>query len=155
MQCGLPKKMALTLFEPFIIRYLKERGFAHTVRMAKKMIERGEPAVWDILEEVTKGHPVMLNRAPTLHRLSIQAFDPILIEGSAIRLHPLVCTGYNADFDGDQMAVHVPLSAAAQLECKLLMLSTNNIFSPASGKPITTPTQDITLGVYYLTRPPM
>ena len=155
MQCGLPKKMALTLFEPFIIRYLKERGFAHTVRMAKKMIERGEPAVWDILEEVTKGHPVMLNRAPTLHRLSIQAFDPILIEGSAIRLHPLVCTGYNADFDGDQMAVHVPLSAAAQLECKLLMLSTNNIFSPANGKPITTPTQDITLGVYYLTRPPL
>jgi len=155
MQCGLPKKMALTLFEPFIIRYLKERGHAHTVRSAKKMIERGAPAVWDILEEVTKGHPVMLNRAPTLHRLSIQAFDPILIEGSAIRLHPLVCTGYNADFDGDQMAVHVPLSAAAQLECKLLMLSTNNIFSPASGKPITTPTQDITLGVYYLTRPPM
>ncbi len=155
MQCGLPKKMALTLFEPFIIRYLKERDHAHTVRSAKKMIERGAPVVWDILEEVTKGHPVMLNRAPTLHRLSIQAFDPILIEGSAIRLHPLVCTGYNADFDGDQMAVHVPLSAAAQLECKLLMLSTNNIFSPASGKPITTPTQDITLGVYYLTRPPM
>jgi DNA-directed RNA polymerase subunit beta' len=155
MQCGLPKKMALTLFEPFIIRYLKELGHAHTVRSAKKMIERGAPAVWDILEKVTQGHPVMLNRAPTLHRLSIQAFDPILIEGSAIRLHPLVCTGYNADFDGDQMAVHVPLSAAAQLECKLLMLSTNNIFSPASGKPITTPTQDITLGVYYLTRPPM
>ena len=154
MQCGLPKTMALTLFEPFIIRYLKERGYAHTVRSAKKMIERGDAVVWDILEEVTKGHPVMLNRAPTLHRLSIQAFDPILIEGSAIRLHPLVCTGYNADFDGDQMAVHVPLSAAAQLECKLLMLSTNNIFSPASGKPITTPTQDITLGVYYLTRPP-
>jgi DNA-directed RNA polymerase subunit beta' len=155
MQCGLPKKMALTLFEPFIIRYLKEGGYAHTVRSAKKMIERGDTVVWDILEKVTKGHPVMLNRAPTLHRLSIQAFDPILIEGSAIRLHPLVCTGYNADFDGDQMAVHVPLSAAAQLECKLLMLSTNNIFSPASGKPITTPTQDITLGVYYLTRPPM
>ena len=110
------------------------------------MIERGEPVVWDILEEVTKGHPVMLNRAPTLHRLSIQAFDPILIEGSALRLHPLVCTAYNADFDGDQMAVHVPLSPAAQLECKLLMLSTNNIFSPANGKPITTPTQDITLG---------
>ena len=153
-QCGLPKKMALTLFEPFIIRYLKGLDYAHTVRGAKKMIERGEPVVWDILEKVTKGHPVMLNRAPTLHRLSIQAFDPILIEGSAIRLHPLVCTGYNADFDGDQMAVHVPLSAAAQMECKLLMLSTNNIFSPANGKPITTPTQDITLGVYYLTIPP-
>ncbi len=154
MQCGLPKKMALILFEPFIIRHLKGRGFAHTVRGAKKMIERGEPVVWDILEEVTKGHPVMLNRAPTLHRLSIQAFDPILIEGSAIRLHPLVCTAYNADFDGDQMAVHVPLSPAAQLECKLLMLSTNNIFSPSNGKPITTPTQDITLGVYYLTIDP-
>ena len=154
MQCGLPKKMALILFEPFIIRYLKQRGDAHTVRGAKKMIERGEPIVWDILEEVTKGHPVMLNRAPTLHRLSIQAFDPILIEGSAIRLHPLVCTAYNADFDGDQMAVHVPLSPAAQLECKLLMLSSNNIFSPANGKPITTPTQDITLGVYYLTVDP-
>jgi len=154
MQCGLPKKMAMVLFEPFIIRYLKDRGCAHTVRAAKKMIERGEPVVWDILEEVTKGHPVMLNRAPTLHRLSIQAFDPILIEGSAIRLHPLVCTAYNADFDGDQMAVHVPLSPAAQLECKLLLLSSNNIFSPSNGKPITTPTQDITLGVYYLTVDP-
>ncbi len=153
-QCGLPKKMALTLFSPFIIRHLKERGRAQSVRAATRMIERGEPEVWDILEQVTKGHPVMLNRAPTLHRLSIQAFDPILIEGSAIRLHPLVCTGYNADFDGDQMAVHVPLSAAAQLECKLLMLSTLNIFSPANGKPIATPTQDITLGMYYLTLPP-
>ena len=153
-QCGLPKKMALILFEPFIIRHLKGRGYAHTVRGAKKMIERGDTVVWDILEEVTNGHPVMLNRAPTLHRLSIQAFDPILIEGSAIRLHPLVCTGYNADFDGDQMAVHVPLSPAAQLECKLLMLATHNIFSPANGKPIATPTQDITLGVYYLTLPP-
>ena len=154
MQCGLPKKMALILFEPFIIRHLKGRECAYTVRGAKKLIERGEPVVWDILEEVTKGHPVMLNRAPTLHRLSIQAFDPILIEGSAIRLHPLVCTAYNADFDGDQMAVHVPLSPAAQLECKLLMLSSNNIFSPSNGKPITTPTQDITLGVYYLTIDP-
>ncbi len=153
-QCGLPKTMALTLFEPFIIRHLKGRGYAHTVRGAKNMITRGENIVWDILEEVTNGHPVMLNRAPTLHRLSIQAFDPILIEGSAIRLHPLVCTGYNADFDGDQMAVHVPLSPAAQLECKLLMLATHNIFSPANGKPIATPTQDITLGVYYLTLPP-
>ena len=155
MQCGIPKKMALILFEPFIIRYLKERSNkAHTIRAAKKMIERGADEVWDILEEVTQGHPVMLNRAPTLHRLSIQAFDPILIEGSAIRLHPLVCSGYNADFDGDQMAVHVPLSAPAQMECKLLMLSTNNIFSPANGKPIATPTQDMTLGVYYLTIPP-
>jgi len=154
-QCGLPKKMALVLFEPFIIRHLKGRGYAHTVRGAKKMIERGEPVVWDILEEVTKGHPVLLNRAPTLHRLSIQAFDPVLIEGSAIRIHPLVCTAYNADFDGDQMAVHVPLSNEAQLETKLLMLSPNNIFSPASGKPITTPTQDITLGSYYLTAEPV
>ncbi len=153
-QCGLPKKMALVLFEPFIIRHLKGRGHAHTVRGAKKMIERGEPVVWDILEEVTKGHPVLLNRAPTLHRLSIQAFDPVLIEGSAIRIHPLVCTAYNADFDGDQMAVHVPLSNEAQMETKLLMLAPNNIFSPANGKPITTPTQDITLGSYYLTVEP-
>ncbi len=150
-QCGLPKKMALTLFEPFIIHRLKELGYVHTVRSAKKMIDRKEPIVWDILEEVTKGHPVFLNRAPTLHRLSIQAFEPVLIEGSAIRLHPLVCTGYNADFDGDQMAVHVPLSVEAQLEARLLMLAPNNIFSPASGKPISTPTQDIILGSYYLT----
>jgi len=153
-QCGIPKKMALVLFEPFIIRHLKERGDVHTVRSAKKMIERGEPIVWDILEEVTKGHPVMLNRAPTLHRLSIQAFNPVLIEGSAIRIHPLVCTAYNADFDGDQMAVHVPLSSEAQLETKLMMLAPNNIFSPANGKPIMTPTQDITLGAYYLTVEP-
>ena len=153
-QCGLPKKMALVLFEPFIIRHLKGRGYAHTVRGAKKMIERGEPIVWDILEEVTTGHPVMLNRAPTLHRLSIQAFDPVLIEGSALRLHPLVCTAYNADFDGDQMAVHVPLSNEAQMETKLLMLAPNNIFSPANGKPITSPTHDITLGAYYLTFEP-
>ena len=153
-QCGIPKKMALILFEPFIIRHLKERNHVHTVRSAKKMIERGEPIVWDILEEVTKGHPVLLNRAPTLHRLSIQAFNPILIEGSAIRIHPLVCTAYNADFDGDQMAVHVPLSASAQLETKLMMLDPNNIFSPANGKPIMAPTQDITLGSYYLTIAP-
>ena len=153
-QCGLPKKMAMILFEPFIIRHLKNRGHAHTVRGAKKMIERGESVVWDILEEVTQGHPVMLNRAPTLHRLSIQAFDPVLIEGSALRIHPLVCTAYNADFDGDQMAVHVPLSNEAQMETKLLMLAPNNIFSPANGKPITTPTQDITLGSYYLTCEP-
>ena len=150
-QCGLPKKMALALFEPFIIHRLKELGYVHTVRSAKKMIDRKESIVWDILEEVTKGHPVFLNRAPTLHRLSIQAFEPVLIEGSAIRLHPLVCTGYNADFDGDQMAVHVPLSVEAQLEARLLMLAPNNIFSPASGKPISTPTQDIILGAYYLT----
>ena len=153
-QCGLPKKMALVLFEPFIIRRLKELGFVHTVRGARKMIEKKSPEVWDILEEVTKGHPVLLNRAPTLHRLSIQAFEPVLIEGSAIRVHPLVCTAYNADFDGDQMAVHVPLSLEAILECKLLMMSTSNIFSPSSGKPILTPSQDIVLGAYYLTIEP-
>ena len=153
-QCGLPKKMALVLFEPFIIRRLKELGYVHTVRSAKKMIERQTKEVWDILEEVTKGHPVMLNRAPTLHRLSIQAFEPMLIEGEAIRIHPLVCTAYNADFDGDQMAVHVPLSVEAQMETRLLMLATNNIFSPSSGKPVITPTQDITLGCFYLTAEP-
>ena len=150
-QCGLPKKMALVLFEPFIIRRLKERGVVHTVRSAKKMIEREVDEVWDILDEVTRGHTVMLNRAPTLHRLSIQSFEPILIEGEAIQLHPLVCTAYNADFDGDQMAVHVPLSVEAQVESKSLMLATNNIFSPSSGKPITTPTQDIALGCYFVT----
>jgi DNA-directed RNA polymerase subunit beta' len=149
-QAGLPKEMALTLFEPFIMRRLKERGYVHTVRSAKKLIEKRAPIVWDILDEVIKGHPIMLNRAPTLHRLSIQAFDPVLIEGKALRLHPLVCAAYNADFDGDQMAVHVPLSNEAQLEAKLLMLAPNNIFSPANGRPITTPSQDITLGVYYL-----
>jgi DNA-directed RNA polymerase subunit beta' len=153
-QCGIPKKMALVLFEPFIIRRLKELGFVHTVRGARKMIEKKSPEVWDILEEVTKGHPVLLNRAPTLHRLSIQAFEPILIEGESIRIHPLVCTAYNADFDGDQMAVHVPLSLEAVLECKLLMMATNNIFSPSSGKPILTPSQDIVLGAYYLTIEP-
>ena len=153
-QCGLPKKMALVLFEPFIIRRLKELGYVHTVRSAKKMIERQTKEVWDVLEEVTKGHPVLLNRAPTLHRLSVQAFEPQLIEGEAIRIHPLVCTAYNADFDGDQMAVHVPLSVEAQLESRLLMMATNNIFSPSSGKPIITPTQDITLGCYYLTAEP-
>ena len=153
-QCGLPKKMALVLFEPFIIRRLKELGFVHTVRGARKMIEKRSPEVWDILEEVTKGHPVLLNRAPTLHRLSIQAFEPVLIEGEAIRIHPLVCTAYNADFDGDQMAVHVPLSLEAIMECKLLMMATSNIFSPSSGKPILTPSQDIVLGAYYLTIEP-
>ncbi len=149
-QCGLPKEMALVLFEPFIIRRLKEQGFVHTVRNAKKWIEQRRREVWDILDEVIKGHPILLNRAPTLHRLSIQAFDPVLIEGQAIRLHPLVCSAFNADFDGDQMAVHVPLSNEAQLEAKLIMLAPNNIFSPASGKPVTTPSQDITLGIYYL-----
>ncbi|HLP08679.1 MAG TPA: DNA-directed RNA polymerase subunit beta' [Opitutaceae bacterium] len=153
-QCGLPKKMALVLFEPFIIRRLKELGFVHTVRGARKMIEKQSPEVWDILEEVTKGHPVLLNRAPTLHRLSIQAFEPVLIEGEAIRVHPLVCTAYNADFDGDQMAVHVPLSLEAVMEAKTLMMSTHNIFSPSSGKPILTPSQDIVLGSYYLTLEP-
>ena len=150
-QCGLPKEMALTLFEPFIMEKLKLRGYVHTIRNAKKWIDQRRKEVWDILDEVTKGHPVLLNRAPTLHRLSIQAFDPVLIEGQAIRLHPLVCTAFNADFDGDQMAVHVPLSNEAQLEAKLLMLSPNNIFSPASGKPITIPGHDISLGAYYLT----
>jgi|UniRef100_UPI003784664E DNA-directed RNA polymerase subunit beta' len=150
-QCGLPKKMALVLFEPFIIRRLKEMGLVHTVRSAKKMIERRTPEVWDILDEVTKGHPVLLNRAPTLHRLSIQAFEPKLIEGDAIRVHPLVCTAYNADFDGDQMAVHVPLSIEAQMEARLLMLAPNNLFSPASGKPVMNPSQDIPLGCYFLT----
>jgi DNA-directed RNA polymerase subunit beta' len=153
-QCGLPKKMALVLFEPFIIRRLKELGFVHTVRGARRMIEKKSPEVWDILEEVTKGHPVLLNRAPTLHRLSIQAFEPVLIEGEAIRVHPLVCTAYNADFDGDQMAVHVPLSLEATLECKTLMMASGNIFSPSSGKPILTPSQDVILGSYYLTLEP-
>ena len=151
-ECGLPKKMALELFEPFIIKKLKERGFVHTIKSAKKMVEKAKLEVWDILDEVIKEHPVMLNRAPTLHRLGIQAFQPVLIEGNAIRIHPLVCTAFNADFDGDQMAVHVPLSIEAQTECKLLMMSTNNIFSPADGRPITIPTQDIVLGCYYLTK---
>lgn len=153
-QCGLPKKMALVLFEPFIIRRLKELGFVHTVRGARKMIEKRSPEVWDILEEVTKGHPVLLNRAPTLHRLSIQAFEPVLIEGDAIRIHPMVCTAYNADFDGDQMAVHVPLSLESILESRLLILATNSIFMPSSGKPVFTPTQDIIMGSYYLTMEP-
>ncbi|MDR3117555.1 MAG: DNA-directed RNA polymerase subunit beta' [Puniceicoccales bacterium] len=153
-QCGLPKKMALVLFEPFIIRRFKELGFVHTVWSARKLIEKQVPEIWDILEEVMRGHPVMLNRAPTLHRLSIQAFEPVLIEGEAIRLHPLVCTAFNADFDGDQMAVHVPLSIEAVMECKLLMMSTLNIFSPSSGRPIMTPSQDIVMGGYYLTVDP-
>jgi len=150
-QCGLPKKMALVLFEPFIIRRLREIGMVHTVRSAKKLIEKQSEEVWDILEEVTEGKTVMLNRAPTLHRLSIQSFEPVLVEGEAIRIHPLVCTAFNADFDGDQMAVHLPLSVEAQMESRLLMLSTNSIFSPSSGRSIMTPTQDIALGIYYLT----
>lgn len=150
-QCGFPKKMALELFEPFIIKRLKEKELVYTIRSAKKMIERESPEVWDILEEVTKGHPILLNRAPTLHRLGIQAFEPVLIEGKAIRIHPLVCTAFNADFDGDQMAVHIPLSIEAQMEARVLMLAPNNIFSPSNGKPVATPTQDITLGCYYLT----
>ena len=154
-ECGLPKKMALVLFEPFIIRRLKELGQVHTVRSAKKMIERKEAIVWDTLDEVTREHPVLLNRAPTLHRLSVQAFEPKLIEGDAIRIHPLVCTAYNADFDGDQMAVHIPLSVEAQLEARLLMLAPNNIFGPSNGRPITTPSQDITLGCYYITQNPL
>ena len=152
-QCGLPKEMALKLFEPFIIRRLKEMGKCQTVRTARKMIERQEEPVWDVLEEVTKDKTVFLNRAPTLHRLSIQAFEPVLVEGKAIRLHPMVCTPFNADFDGDQMAVHVPLSIEAQMEAKLMMLASTSIFSPASGKSIVTPTQDVCLGLYFLTVP--
>ncbi|MDP2913658.1 MAG: DNA-directed RNA polymerase subunit beta' [Candidatus Omnitrophota bacterium] len=151
-ECGLPKKMALELFEPFIIKKLKEKGFVHTIKSAKKMVEKAKLEVWDILDDVIKDHPVMLNRAPTLHRLGIQAFQPVLIEGNAIRVHPLVCTAFNADFDGDQMAVHVPLSVEAQMEAKVLMMSTSNIFSPADGRPITSPTQDIVLGCYYMTK---
>jgi DNA-directed RNA polymerase subunit beta' len=150
-QCGLPKKIALELFQPFIIRRLKELGHADTIKSAKKMLERKDDQVWDILEEVTKAHPVLLNRAPTLHRMGIQAFEPVLIEGNAIRIHPLVCKGFNADFDGDQMAVHLPLSIEAQVEASVLMMSTNNIFSPANGNPIITPSQDIVMGCYYLT----
>ncbi len=151
-QCGLPKKMALELFEPFIIRKLREKGFVHTIKGAKRMVEKAKTEVWDILEEVIKDHPVMLNRAPTLHRLSIQAFYPVLIEGKAIKLHPLVCAAFNADFDGDQMAVHIPLSLEAQMECRLELLSINNLFSPADGRPVCSPSQDVVLGLYYLTK---
>ncbi len=150
-QCGLPKKMALELFKPFVMNELVKRGFAHNVKAAKKKVEKLDKEVWPILEDVIKGHPVMLNRAPTLHRLGIQAFEPVLVDGKAIKLHPLVCTAYNADFDGDQMAVHVPLSVESQYECRSLMLSTNNILAPKDGLPITTPTQDMILGTYYLT----
>jgi len=151
-QCGLPKRMALELFKPFIFSKLQFRGLATTIKAAKKMVERGTPEVWDILAEVIREHPVMLNRAPTLHRLGIQAFEPVLIEGKAIQLHPLVCTAFNADFDGDQMAVHVPLSLEAQLEARALMMSSNNILSPANGDPIIVPSQDVVLGLYYMTR---
>jgi DNA-directed RNA polymerase subunit beta' len=151
-QCGLPKKMALELFKPFIFSKLQFRGLASTIKAAKRMVDHEAPEVWDILEEVIREHPVLLNRAPTLHRLGIQAFEPVLIEGKAIQLHPLVCTSYNADFDGDQMAVHVPLTLEAQLEARALMMSTNNILSPANGEPVIVPTQDVVLGLYYLTR---
>ncbi len=151
-QCGIPKKMALELFKPFIYNKLEERGYVTAIKSAKKMVERERPEVWDILDEVIREHPVLLNRAPTLHRLGIQAFEPVLIEGKAIQLHPLVCAAFNADFDGDQMAVHIPLSVESQTEARILMMSTNNILSPANGKPIIVPTQDIVLGIYYMTR---
>lgn len=154
-QCGLPKLMALELFEPFIVKRLKDLGYVYTIRSAKKMIQRQAPEVWDVLEEIIQGHPVLLNRAPTLHRLGIQAFEPVLIEGKAIRIHPLVCGAFNADFDGDQMAVHVPLSVEAQLEAKLLMMAPDNIFLPSSGKPAAVPSQDMTLGLYYLMHDPL
>jgi DNA-directed RNA polymerase subunit beta' len=151
-QCGLPKKMALELFKPFIYNRLEQGGHCTTVKAAKEMVERQDPVVWDILEEVIKDHPVLLNRAPTLHRLGIQAFEPVLVEGKAIKIHPLVCTAFNADFDGDQMAVHIPLSPEAQIEASVLMLSTQNLLSPASGQPVAVPTQDMVLGIYYMTR---
>ena len=151
-QCGLPKKMALELFKPFVYYRLEMKNIVSTVKSAKKMVEKETPEVWDTLDEVVKEYPVLLNRAPTLHRLGFQSFEPILIEGKAIQLHPLVCTAFNADFDGDQMAVHVPLSVEAQIESRVLMLSSNNILSPANGSPIIVPSQDIVLGIYYMTR---
>ena len=150
-QCGLPKEMAIELFKPFVMKELVERKLAHNIKSAKKMVEKLQPEVWDVLEDVIKEHPVMLNRAPTLHRLGIQAFEPILVEGKAIRLHPLVCTAYNADFDGDQMAVHLPLSVEAQAECRFLLLSPNNLLKPSDGGPVAVPSQDMVLGIYYLT----
>ncbi|MCP4250168.1 MAG: DNA-directed RNA polymerase subunit beta', partial [bacterium] len=149
-QCGLPKKMALELFKPFVMKRLVDQDLAQNIKSAKRMVERARPQVWDVLAEVIQEHPVLLNRAPTLHRLGIQAFEPILVEGKAIQIHPLVCEAFNADFDGDQMAVHLPLSAEAQAEARILMLSTNNVRSPASGRPIVTPSQDMVIGVYYL-----
>ena len=151
-QCGLPKEMAIELFKPFVMKELTESGQANNIKQAKKMVERLQPEVWDVLEEVIKEHPVMLNRAPTLHRLGIQAFEPILVEGKAIKLHPLVCTAYNADFDGDQMAVHLPLSVEAQAECRFLLLSPNNLLKPSDGGPVAVPSQDMVLGIYYLTQ---
>jgi DNA-directed RNA polymerase subunit beta' len=153
-ECGIPKKMALELFKPFVMRQLVERGAegAHNIKSAKRLTERATDVVWEVLADVIKNHPVLLNRAPTLHRLGIQAFMPVLVEGSAIRIHPLVCTAFNADFDGDQMAVHVPLSEAAQQEARELMLSSNNLLSPADGSPIVSPTQDMVLGCFYLTQ---
>jgi DNA-directed RNA polymerase subunit beta' len=150
-QCGIPKEMALELFKPHVIHGLVERDLAHNIKGAKKLIENQDPCVWDIVEDVITEHPVLLNRAPTLHRLGIQAFEPKLTGGKAIRLHPLVCTAFNADFDGDQMAVHVPLSEEAKAEARLLMLGANNILDPKQGKPIVTPSQDMVLGNYYLT----
>ena len=151
-QCGLPKKMALELFKPFIFNKLEQKGITITIKAAKQLVEEETPEVWDCLDEVIREHPVLLNRAPTLHRLGIQAFEPVLIEGKAIQLHPLVCKAYNADFDGDQMAVHVPLTLGAQLECRALMMASNNILSPSNGKPIIDPSQDVVLGIYYMTR---
>ena len=151
-QCGLPKQMALELFKPFVMKRLVDLNHAQNIKSAKRMVERARPVVWDVLEEVITEHPVLLNRAPTLHRLGIQAFEPQLVEGKAIQIHPLVCTAFNADFDGDQMAVHLPLSAEAQAEARILMLSTNNILKPADGKPVTMPTQDMIIGLYCLTR---
>src|SRR5579859_3137162 len=150
-QCGLPKEMALELFKPFVMKKLVDRGLSQNIKIAKRMVERARPEVWDVLEEVVHEHPVLLNRAPTLHRLGIQAFEPVLVEGKAIHLHPLVCTPYNADFDGDQMAVHLPLSAGAQAEARILMLSANNILQPSFGNPVSIPSQDMVLGLYYLT----
>ena len=151
-QCGLPKEMAIELFKPFVMKELVANGISHNIKSAKKSVERLEPQVWDVLEEVIKEHPVMLNRAPTLHRLGIQAFEPILVEGKAIKLHPLVCTAFNADFDGDQMAVHLPLSVEAQAECRFLLLSPNNLLKPSDGGPVAVPSQDMVLGIYYLTQ---
>src|SRR5207302_8327939 len=151
-ECGLPKKMALELFKPFVMRELVNKGYTTNIKSAKRMVERSRTEVWDVLDEVIRDHPVLLNRAPTLHRLGIQAFMPVLVEGKAIQLHPLVCAAFNADVDGDQMAVHVPLSLEAQMEARTLMLASNNILSPANGEPIIVPSQDIVLGLYYATR---
>ena len=151
-QCGLPKEMAIELFKPFVMKELVSKGISQNVKNAKKLVERLDTQVWDVLEEVIKEHPVMLNRAPTLHRLGIQAFEPVLVEGKAIKLHPLVCTAFNADFDGDQMAVHLPLSVEAQAECRFLLLSPNNLLKPSDGGPVAVPSQDMVLGIHYLTQ---